>query len=888
MAGVENSPFVVYNWMKFSTIICLAVPMLVHFIFELIQYRQLLMKKAFYIVNYIPALLFFVYPYIHDFFLGDARIIKKWQYTYYVYEKDPLIFILFYTLVFVLSFGAFVFLFINIFKRKDRRIRKQLLIIACGFCIPNSIHLLDTFLSAFGYQKIANTLSPHILVLVLFIGYAMWKYKLFVLDTAVAADRIISVMQEGLLLLNSDGIIIETNPAFLNIFKLHNIELRHQHINILCKKGFLEKSVVSKIEAGSQFENYIICFSINDTIRHIAFSATIIFDSSKKKAGTVCVFRDISQLIDHTMELDYIHSRMNDILPIIQNVANGVYYTKCITTDKKDIFDTLASGINMMLEEIQASIKRLKTQKNWYETTLSSIGDGVIATDMESRIQFMNKPALDLTGWEKSEVSKIDIRHVFNIENEKTGEAVENPLLKVLRDGVVVGLANHTVIRTKTGKKIPIDDSGAPIKDMEGNIIGAVIVFRDISERSKLENEHEKMETIINNSIDFIGMATPEGKGLFINSAGFAMTGYSEKEFQTGMTISDFQPDLSPEIFNTILTKGQWQGESYIVHKNGTKIPVSQIIIAIRDKNGNVESISTIARDVSELKVSQKKLDEANTQLVYADRLAAIGKLAAGVAHEINNPLSYIKCNFDSLKTFVLQMKKKCHIFQSEEGKELMNEKDEEINNTFLFNEIDNLLAENKEGIDRIAKIVKSLREFALTNPKNEFALYNVNAGLQNSMVVANNEIKYTAIIDTDFGDIPSINCNGGELNQVFLNILINASHAIKERYGNRMEGRIKIKTFQLNNCVYCEISDNGTGIPTEHISKIFDPFFTTKAPGKGTGLGLNISYDIIVNKHHGELLVESTVGEGAKFIIKIPLSDDGDTQNVDLTKTEL
>ena len=146
-----------------------------------------------------------------------------------------------------------------------------------------------------------------------------------------------------------------------------------------------------------------------------------------------------------------------------------------------------------------------------------------------------------------------------------------------------------------------------------------------------------------------------------------------------------------------------------------------------------------------------------------------------------------------------------------------------------------------------------------------------MNDGIKSTLVVAKNEIKYDAKVKTDFSEVPLILCNSGQINQVFLNILINAAQAIKSQE-KKKKGNITIKTYTEDEDVICEMTDDGPGIAPDKVSKIFDPFFTTKAPGKGTGLGLSVSHDIIVNKHKGTLLVDSTVGEGTKFTIKLPI----------------
>jgi signal transduction histidine kinase len=192
----------------------------------------------------------------------------------------------------------------------------------------------------------------------------------------------------------------------------------------------------------------------------------------------------------------------------------------------------------------------------------------------------------------------------------------------------------------------------------------------------------------------------------------------------------------------------------------------------------------------------------------------------------------------------------------------------------FILKDIQGLFNESKEGLNRITSIIQNLRDFSRIDHAGEFEESHLNDGINTTLIVARNEIKYDADVKTEFGDLPSVPCNPGQINQVLLNILLNAAQAIKSQE-REDKGLITIKTYASENKAVIEIADNGPGIAPDKLSKIFDPFFTTKPAGKGTGLGLSVSYDIIVNKHKGELLVDSTVGEGTKFTIKLPIKLD-------------
>jgi signal transduction histidine kinase len=189
----------------------------------------------------------------------------------------------------------------------------------------------------------------------------------------------------------------------------------------------------------------------------------------------------------------------------------------------------------------------------------------------------------------------------------------------------------------------------------------------------------------------------------------------------------------------------------------------------------------------------------------------------------------------------------------------------------FVLEDIQELFSDSKEGLERVTTIIENLRDFSRIDQTDSYGDYNINDSINTTLAVARNTIKYDAEVKTELSEIPVVFCNASQINQVVLNIILNAVQAIKTQEKGE-KGVITIRTCSTEDEVICEIADNGPGIPAEIISKIFDPFFTTKPAGKGTGLGLSISYDIIVNKHKGKILVDSTVGKGAKFTIKLPI----------------
>jgi signal transduction histidine kinase len=286
-----------------------------------------------------------------------------------------------------------------------------------------------------------------------------------------------------------------------------------------------------------------------------------------------------------------------------------------------------------------------------------------------------------------------------------------------------------------------------------------------------------------------------------------------------------------------------------------------------------------------ELEKANRELKEMQSQLVQNAKLASIGELAAGVAHELNSPIGAVASNFKTLEGYVSEMRGLLKMYGEligcieASGKSELLDKAGVIETTgnamridFVLEDIDGLFDDSRVGLERVTNIVKTLRDFSRIDRLGSLDKYDINDGIKTTLVVARNEIKHDADVETKLSELPPIICNSGQINQVLLNMLINAAQAIKSQKRDD-KGSITIKTYATDDEVVCEISDTGPGIEPDSLPHIFDPFFTTKPAGQGTGLGLSISYDIIVTKHDGRLLVDSSVGQGTKFTIKLPIS---------------
>ena len=282
-----------------------------------------------------------------------------------------------------------------------------------------------------------------------------------------------------------------------------------------------------------------------------------------------------------------------------------------------------------------------------------------------------------------------------------------------------------------------------------------------------------------------------------------------------------------------------------------------------------------LRREKSEQQTLIQRLEEAHNQLLQSEKMASIGQLAAGVAHEINNPIGYVNSNLGSLQKYIDALLRLIAVYEkyeadlSPEHIELLRTLKNEIDLTYLREDINELMTESLGGLQRVKRIVQDLKDFSHVSDS-EIQWANLENGLESTLNVVWNELKYKAEVIKDYGNIPEIECIPSQLNQVFMNLLVNAAQAIPER------GEITLRTRRIDDRVCIEISDTGTGIPQGLINRIFDPFFTTKPVGTGTGLGLSIAHGII-RKHKGRIEVSSEPGKGTSFRIYLPIRQSGE-----------
>jgi two-component system, NtrC family, sensor kinase len=417
----------------------------------------------------------------------------------------------------------------------------------------------------------------------------------------------------------------------------------------------------------------------------------------------------------------------------------------------------------------------------------------------------------------------------------------------------------------------------------------------------KLSKEYNELllryNSLFEESRDIIYICDSGGNIKTINPHGVTILGYSSKTDLIGMNVTDLYYSQSDRD-HYLLMMGEngfiKDFEIILKKKGGAKLFGLESANVIRDPEGAVFEYAGIIKDITdrvthemhlvqiniELVEINKKLEEAQRKIIRQEKLASIGQLAAGIAHEINNPLGYIKSCFGSLRTYmekVLSYMRVLEDFSSKtkeyaepgSGSSLVAEK-QRLKIDVILNDFVNIQNETDEGFEKITAIIDGLKNFAHADSARKIINYDLNSGIENTLQILTNEIKYVATVEKKLSPLPLIECIGGEINQVLLNVILNAAQAIKGQKKNTL-GKIVVATEAQPGHVVCTVHDDGPGIPEDIIGKIFDPFFTTKDVGEGTGLGLNISYDI-VSKHGGELSVQSDAGRGTEFGIRLPI----------------
>ncbi len=412
--------------------------------------------------------------------------------------------------------------------------------------------------------------------------------------------------------------------------------------------------------------------------------------------------------------------------------------------------------------------------------------------------------------------------------------------------------------------------------------------FRLHAEIQNSKQLEERYRSIFENAIDGMFQSTPEGQFITANASLAKMYGYvSVEDLCTSISNISQQlyvhPDRRTEFMGTVMRNGEVSDfEAQIYCKNGTILWISETVRSVKDTQNNLMFYEGTVRDITDrkrnseiLRVRSSELEATLTQLRYSqakllqqEKMSSLGQLVAGMAHEINNPVSFISGNLVYAEQYFEDLVRAFHEAGLVPGDDI----------EFVLKDLPILLKSIRTGADRIRLIVQALKNFSRLDEAEEKEV-DIHEGIESTLLLLSHRLDTTANrpkvkVIKDLGSLPKVHCYPGLLNQALMNLMGNAIEALDASTTNGKQPKLELRTKLVDqNQIMIWISDNGLGMPTEVQNRIFDPFFTTKGVGEGTGMGLAISYQIIVEKHGGQLECISVLGKGTEFVIILPVS---------------
>ncbi|HEY9188427.1 MAG TPA: PAS domain S-box protein [Ignavibacteria bacterium] len=732
---------------------------------------------------------------------------------------------------------------------------------------------------------------------------------LFKFKTNFSDRKVETFLERELILWNGKHKWFEINNAYLNIGKDKTVlltvfrditERKFAYDALLESQNRLKESekkfrqLVESANEGILMMNYdySISYVNNYFCNLVGYNESEIYGKSLLSFLYEKDLNKFSKYLEEVIKLNTIKHEIKLIKKdgsiIYANVAISVIYGN----DKKiDSYIILFSNIT---ERIKFE-NELKYEKHLFLSLLNNIPDFIYYKDTYGKFLRVNLAFAKWMGYEKPDeiIGKTDY-DFFEKELADSYSIIEK---KIISTGK--GLLNFDEYnKTVTGKESWVTTSKLPLKDEEGNIIGILGISRDITERKLLEkllwSEKEELKITLKSVGDAVITANKDRRITFLNKKAEEITGFSQDEslnkplFEVFVLI-ETKPDST--LVNTfkLLSDENLLGkenQATLIAKNKEQKIISYNASAIISPDNEFLGYVIVFRDITNLRKQE-------AQRALSQKMESIGQLAAGISHEINTPMQFIGDNIrflhDALNDLYLllnivdecqknyRINKNADVFI-----EKIDELKQNIDYDFIKEEIPNAINQSLEGVNKVRKIVLAMKDFAHPGVKTK-SYSDLNRGIEVTATISKNEWKYYADLELDLDqDLPLIYCSLDEINQVILNMIVNSAHAIKDTIdkGKQEKGKIIIKTYKENDDAVILISDTGCGIPENIKDKIFDPFFTTKEVGKGTGQGLAIAHDIIVNKHKGKIEVESFVGKGTTFKIYLPISTENEINN--------
>src|ERR1700722_13318294 len=560
------------------------------------------------------------------------------------------------------------------------------------------------------------------------------------------------------------------------------------------------------------------------------------------------------------------------------SAAQGVFKTLVLAVAMLVLFFAIRALIN---HQAAAQGAMLDSERRMLRALIDNIPDFMYVKDTQGRFVLVNARSAEVMGAES--VEQMLGKTEFDFCPKELAAAHQRDEQDMMLSGEA--LFNHEEeVVNRQGNTTHVLTTKVVLRDASGLVSGIAGVGRDISDRKRNEDElreaHQGARIFINAVPSILIGVDQDARITRWNAAATALFGLPEIEV-TGKPLANcgvkWQPEMRDEIQSWCAAATARRCDPIPFELGGAMRLLGLTITPVRVVNGKLTELLVIGSDITQ----RVMLED---QLRQAQKLEAVGQLAAGIAHEINTPTQYIGDNvrflkdaFQDLRTVLVNYERvlaaakdctlSCEILQE------VTAAVERADARYLLDEIPKAIEQTLEGVTRVSTLVSAMKEFSHPGTKDKTPL-DLNHAIESTITVARNEWKYVSDVETDFDmSLPPISCQPGEFNQVILNLIVNAAHAIADvaAKGGPEKGKIRIQTRNCPEWVEIRIQDSGSGIPEKVRARIFDPFFTTKEIGKGTGQGLAIARSVVVDKHDGTIHFETEDGRGTTFIIRLP-----------------
>ena len=669
--------------------------------------------------------------------------------------------------------------------------------------------------------------------------------------TLLSEERFRSLVEstpDAIITADSNGITVSCNSAVNNIFGYSPAELTGKPVTVIIPERFHEKH-----SEGMRL--------VRDGRKPISAGKTMELVALKKDGTEFPVELSLSSWASKGEV--YFTAIIRDIT-MRKNVEASLI-------EEKQRLESVQRELVKKHEEQGVLFRQVEVAKKEWERTADCLDDMIMLADSEGRIRRCNKSVREFSGLSYDELIG---RKWEDLLSEQGVEAY-----KLYRHSVELrhkSTGRHFVLRFYPFKALNSYESP-----------GIVITIHDLTElknaaevlekkNREIDENRRKLQTALDEISYLIQRVTHE-KDFNIRFANPHLKRCS-KEMNCTEEDCPCHGEAAARCWQVVGSQCGGDAKGYFAKQHGdcSRCPVfksatTDPIYQIGEHFNNMMHILELQN--RELETAYTELKATQTKILQQEKMASIGQLAAGVAHEINNPIGFISSNLGTLDKYVSKLTEfidaQAEIIAalgSEEFERILGERRRKLKLDYVIPDIRALIEESLDGADRVRKIVQDLKSFSRVDEA-EYKHADINECIESTINIVWNELKYKAELKKDYGELPLTKCFPQQLNQVFMNLLVNAAHAIEK------QGEITVRTSHQDGSIFVDISDTGVGIPEENLGRIFDPFFTTKEIGKGTGLGLSITYDI-VKKHNGEITVHSEVGEGTTFTVRIPVMD--------------